>query len=194
MANVDRPNGFRFAKSLTGQAPNAMIRFYEAADRSADTTGNHGDIYIGDPVKLVSGKVLPANSGDTILGVAVGFGKSGAIEHGETGYFNADDLSQRYASLADATGVVVAVMPAEGNLFEVQTSTGLNLVQGSNSDITLAAATAHGSRTTGNSTVELVSGLNNDVRVVENVTTPDNDITLINARHLVMFIDTTNTL
>ena len=32
MANVDRPNGFRFAKSLTGQAPNAMIRTYTAAD------------------------------------------------------------------------------------------------------------------------------------------------------------------
>ena len=30
MANVDRPNGFRFGKSLTGQSLNAMVRFYDA--------------------------------------------------------------------------------------------------------------------------------------------------------------------
>ena len=63
MANVDRANGFKFSKSLLGTAPNAMIRLYTASDRSADTTGNHGDIHLGDPVKLVSGLVLPANSG-----------------------------------------------------------------------------------------------------------------------------------
>lgn len=194
MANVDRPNGFRFAKSLTGQAPNAMIRYYTAGDRSADTTNNHGDIYLGDPVKLVSGLVLPANSGDTILGICVGVGKAGAIEHGESGYFNADDLSQNYASLADATGVIVAVMPAEGNLFEVQTAADLDLVQGSLADISTDATEAHGSRTTSRSSCELVTASNNDVKVVENVTTPDNDITLVNARHLVKFQTTENAL
>lgn len=194
MANVDRPNGFKFSKSLLGTAPNAMIRLYTASDRSADTTGNHGDIYLGDPVKLVSGLVLPANSGDTILGVCVGIGENGAIEHGDTGYFNADDLSERFGSLADATGVIVAVMPAEGNLFEVQTATDIDLLPGAVADITLTAATAHGSRTTSRSNVELVVDSNTDIKVVEQVTTPDNDVTLINARHIVKFQTTENTL
>lgn len=194
MANVDRPNGFRFAKSLTGQAPNAMIRFYTAGDRSSDTTNNHGDIYVGDPVKLVSGLVLPANSGDTILGVAVAIGKSGAINHGETGYFNADDLTERYAPLTAATGYVIGVMPAEGNIFEVQTAADLDLLQGATADISTDATEAHGSQTTGVSTCELVASSNADVKVVEQVTTPDNDVTLVNARHLVKFVTTENTL
>lgn len=194
MANVDRPNGFKFAKSLSGQAPNAMIRKYTAGDRSADTTNNHGDIHIGDPVKLVSGLVLPANSGDTILGICVGVGKNSAIEHGDSGYFNADDLSERFADLATATGVIIAVMPAEGNIFEIQTATDLDLLQGSVADISVDATEEHGDRVTGNSEVELVTSVNADCKVVENVTTPDNDITLVNARHLVKFQTTENTL
>ena len=193
MANIDRPNGFKFAKSLLGMAPNAMIRKYTAADRSGDATGNHGDIYIGDPVKLVSGKVLPANSNDTILGVCVAIGKSSAIEHGD-GYFNADDLSLRYAPLADATGLIIAVMPAEGNIFEIQTAADLDLVAGSAADINLIANTAHGSRTSGNSTTELVADSNHDITVIEDVTTPGMDTTLVNARHLVKFTDTVNTM
>ena len=149
---------------------------------------------MGDPVKLSSGKVLPANSGDTILGVAVAVGKPGAIEHGEDVYFNADDLSQRYAPLTDATGWIVGVIPAEACLFEVQTSADLDLVPGSLADTNVAAATAHGDQTTGISTAELAAASNNDVKVVEDVRTPDNDTTLTNARHLVKFQTTENTL
>lgn len=194
MANVDRPNGFRFGKSLTGHPVNAMIRFYDAGDRSADTTNNHGDIYLGDPVKLVSGLVLPANSGDTILGVAVAIGKNGAIEHGDDVYFNADDLSQRFGALTDATGITVGVLPAEACLFEAQTAADLDLLQGSLADFSTDAAEAHGSQITGKSTAEIVVASNNDVKVVENVLSPNNDITLTNARHLVKFQTTENTL
>ena len=192
MANADRANGFAFAKSLLGVAPNAMIRKYTAADRSADTTGNHGDIYIGDPVKLVAGLVLVANSGDTILGIAVGTGNDTGVQHGDVGYFNPTSLETRYLAAADDG--IVAVMPAEGNLFEVQTATDLDLVAGSLADINTAAATAHGSQTTSRSNAELVVASNNDVKVVEDVTTPDNDTTLVNARHLVKFQTTENAL
>jgi hypothetical protein len=190
MANTSRPNGFSFAKSLTGHAPNAMLRRLEAADRSADATGNHGDIYIGDPVKLVAGKVLPANSGDTVYGVAVGTGTSTGITHGDAGNFHPESLETRYLAL-DADGYVW-VMPAEGNLFEVSTAADLDLVEGSTADINLAAATAHGTRASGRSTVRLVASSNVDVLVVEQLNTPDNDVTLVDARHLVMFIDVTN--
>lgn len=191
MANIDRPTGFRFAKNLTGTPVSAMIRKYQAADRSADTTNDHGDIYIGDPVALSSGLVVPANSGDTILGVAVAFGATGDTTFGDEGYFNASNLEQRYLPHTATTGIV-AVMPAEGNLFEAQTAADLDLVAGSNADISTDAAEAHGSQTTGKSTAELVTSVNADVIVVEDVTTPDNDVTLTNARHLVMFTTTTN--
>lgn len=195
MANVDRPNGFRVAKSLIGAPWTSLIRFYEAADRSADTTNNHGDIYIGDPVALSSGKVVPANSGDTILGVAVAVGKDGSfVTDTPTGYYNPDDLTQRYGALTDATGVVVGVIPAEAAIFEVQSDSDLDLAIGANADITNAAATAHGSQTTGKSTCEITTAVNNDVKVVEFVTTPDNDTTLANARYLVKFNTTTNTI
>ena len=56
------------------------------------------------------------------------------------------------------------------------------------------ALSDYGDRVTGNSEVELVVASNNDVKVVEQVTTPDNDVTLVNARHLVKFQTTENTL
>lgn len=193
MANVDRPNGFKAAKSLIGAPFNSLVRFYEAADRSADSTNNHGDIYIGDPVALSSGKVVPADSGDTILGVAVAIGKDGDfVTDSPTGYYNPDDLMQRYASLSDTTGVVVGVIPAEAAIFEVQSASDLDLVRGDAADITNTAATAHGSRTTGKSSCELTTSTNSDVTVVEFVTTPDNDTTLANARYLVKFNTTAN--
>lgn len=191
MANVDRPVGFRFAKSLTGTPVSAMIRKYSAADRSSDTTNDHGHIGIGDPVALSSGLVVPANSGDTILGVCVGVGATGDMTFGDEGYFDADSLTTRYLPHTDTTGIV-AVIPAEGNLFEVQTASDLDLAIGANADISTDATEAHVNTTTGISTCELVADVNSDVIVVENVTSPDNDVTLANAKHLVMFTTTTN--
>lgn len=193
MANIDRPNGFRPAKSLTGAPITGLLRKYTAGDGSADATNAHGDIYIGDPVKLVAGLVLPANSGDTILGVVVGVGKASTF--GDSGPFNPSNLEERYIGYADtaAGDRDVWVCPAEGTLFEVQTATDIDLVAGSQADINSAAATAHGSQTTGVSNVELVVASNNDVEVVEDVTAPDNDTTLINARHFVQFLVTQHT-
>lgn len=191
MANVSRSFGFTPAKSLTGAAITDMIRFYNAGVRSSDTTNNHGDIYIGDPVKLASGAVLPANSGDTILGVAVAVGTT-VSTFGQTGYYNPNNLMQRYLAYTD-TGVV-GVIPAEGMLFQCEEASDLDLVQGSLADINSAAATAHGSRTTGNSSVKLTTASNNDVKVVEMVTSPDNDPTITAAKFIVKFQTTTNTL
>ena len=188
MANTDRPNGFRFAKSLTGAPVSALARRYEAGDRSADTTNNHGDIYLGDPVTLTNGRIFPANSGDTVLGVAISTGTD-STEHGQVNAFNADNLEVRYLA-ADQDGFVW-VIPAEQALFEIQTSSDLDLDVGSAADFNLVAATAHGNRVTSNSNVELVVASNNDIEIVENVTTPENDITMANARHLVRFTETT---
>ena len=128
-----------------------------------------------------------ANSGDTIIGVCVGVGSSTGLNFGDTpqSYFQPDDLTQRYADHAEATGVYIAVVPKESLLFEIQSATDLDLVLGQAADVTTAAGTAHGSRTTGQSTAELATSVNADVTVVEIVDTVDNDSTLANARYLV---------
>ena len=182
MANTDRPNGFKASKTINGSAVTQMLRKLTVAARS-DATGNHGDIYIGDPVKMTSaGVVTVADSGDVIYGVCAGAGIDN-VEHGATGMYKADDLETRY--LPNATAGFVWVYPKENMLFEIQTSTDMDLTVGEQSDITNTAATAHGTQGTGVSNCELVDGGNNDVTVVELVDSPDNDNTLANSRVLV---------
>ena len=156
-----------------------------------DTTNDHGDIYLGDPVTLTSGKVFPANSGDTILGVAVAIGTD-ASTFGVDGYFNPNDLGERYLPLAKDG--VIGVVPAEMVLFEAQTATDLDLTLGALADISTDATEAHGSQVTGISSAEIVTAVNNDVKVVEDIVSPSNDVSLANARHLVKFQTTENTL
>lgn len=191
MANVSRSMGFRPVKSLTGSPWEGMVRFYPAGNRSSDATNNHGDLYIGDPVKLATGAVVVANSGDTVLGVVVALGTQ-TTSFGQTGYFNPNNLGQRYLSLADSG--VVGVCPAENVLFEAEEASDLDLVQGSLADMTTAAGTAHGSRLTGYSSVKLTTASNNDVQVVEMQTAPDNDPTITAAKFVVKFQKTQNTL
>jgi hypothetical protein len=186
MANPDRPNGFIPVGTLDGSPWNARVRRYEAADRTADTTNNHGDIYVGDPVALSSGKVIPANSAAAVVGVVVAVGKEASVNNG-VGPYNPENLSTRYAPLTDATGWYVWVCPSVGTIFEVQSASDLDLAVGSPADINLVAATAHGSRTTGLSDVELTTASDNDVYVVELKNSEDNDTTLANARYLVSF-------
>lgn len=191
MANVDRPNGLRPAKSLVGTPWTALVREYNA-DASRSTTNGFGNIYIGDPVTLeADGNVTVAASGDEVLGVAVAVGKD-STTFGATGYYNADDLGQRY--LAADTAGVVGVVPAELCLFEIQSASDLDLSIGALADVTTTAGTAHGSATTGFSSCELTTASNNDVKVVEFVKSPDNDTTLANARYLVKFQDTEHAL
>ena len=159
-----------------------MIRKLTVAAR-ADSTNDHGDIYIGDPVKMSSaGVVTVANSGDVIYGVCAGMGIDN-VDHGETGMYKADDLETRY--LPDATAGFVWVYPKENMLFEIQSASDLDLTVGAQADINVAAATKHGEQLTGVSNCELTTDANADVTVVELQTAPDNDTTLANARYLV---------
>lgn len=182
MANIDRPNGFRASKTLNGSPMAGMLRKLTVA-AITDATANHGDIYIGDVVKMsLAGVVTPADSGEIIYGVVAGVGVDN-IEHGDTGMFDADNLEKRY--LPHANAGFVWVYPKENMLFEIQTDGALTLTVGELSDHNMTTVTAHGERDSGVSTLELVDGSNNDVTVVELVTRPDNDNTLTNARVLV---------
>jgi len=206
MANADRANGFRPVKTIWGSPWNAVLRPLGLGDGSSDTTLNHGDCYIGDMIKLSSGLVLPANSSDTILGVAMGFGKtpsgtmggSDALNAG--GMFNPDDLSvagNHFRHTYTNTEWFCWYAPAEGMVFEVQTATGVTVANfdavGDLGDVfgtadnSLGANEAHGSRTTGLSTEEIGAASNNDVKIVAIPTHPDNDRTLVNASIHVYF-------
>jgi len=195
MANTDRANGFTPSKTLSGAPVTGLIRKITVAARSAGD--NSGDIYIGGVISVSdTGVVVNAvTTSADILGVVVGVGTDN-IEHGETGMFTADSLEQRY--LPDASAGVVWYVPATDVLFEVQTGADLDLAPGMGADFGLtttdyaSGTTGHGSQTTSRSLLELSSAnaTAGDVRVVEDVTTPDNDTSLANARHLVKFMGT----
>ena len=189
MANTSRANGFTPVKTLSGAPWTGMVRYVDspAADRSSDTTNNHGDIYVGDPIRIhTDGVVSPADSNMLVAGVVVGIGPtSGGITHGRNGMWKASDLTRRHLPYDEAGRIYY--VPVQDVLFEVETASDLDLSPGELADTNIVANTAHGSRTTGLSNVALTTASDNDVQVVENVTRPDNDISLTAARHLVIF-------
>ena len=195
MANTDRPNGFKASKTLSGAPVASMLRKVTVAARSAGNAS--GNIYRGQPIAVSDTGVVTgaASASVDILGVVAGVGFDN-IEHGETGMFEADNLEKRY--LADAEAGVVWYYPAEDVLFEVQTGADLDLSPGMGADFGLTITdfvgteTGHGNVVTGQSLMELSSAnvTGGDVRVVEDVTTPDNDTSITNARHLVKFLKT----
>lgn len=167
MANTNRP-GFRPISSKNGVGVPKLEVIQAVLDRSADATGNHGDIYIGDPVKLSSGKALCANSGDSIYGVVVAIGKGSTENTDAMFFFNTDAPSQQYAPLSDsATPYWLLVARADDWVFEGCTATALTIAVGATCDINTAAATAHGSRTTSMSVAALTTDFNHDVYVSE---------------------------
>lgn len=188
MANVDRATGFRFAKSLTGVAPNAMLRKYAVTVNATRTALTDGSIGLGDAVTLNSaGVILPFTTGDTCLGVVAGVASGSGVEHGETGPFNPDDLTQRY--LPETEAGAVWIIPANGNLFEVQASDiPAATVVADTADVTPDASATHVNTTTSNSIMEIAftTPTNNDVTVVE-YDTVENDTTLVDGKYIVQF-------
>jgi hypothetical protein len=162
-------------------------------DNSADSTGNHGDIYVGDPIKLVSGLADIADAADAnIAGVCVAVGQvADGAANNEAGAFNPDNLTRKYGNLTDSATETIWVYyaPAEDTIFEVQSDADLDEVVGATVQMNVVAATAHGSRTTGLSNVELTTGAGTDVTVIRVPEFPDNDSTLANTRYHVIFTD-----
>lgn len=180
MANVDRPFGARVAKTITSASYSAQLNRYEADD-ARSTTNGFGNIYAGDFVKReADGKVAPAVTGDTILGVAVGQGSTDDVNHGRSGPWNAPDLERRYLA-ADENGMVL-VIDDPNVIIEIQEDAdtdGAALTEadaGATRDITTTSGTSHGDTLSGESTVEIDSDgtTNGDLRLVSLVDRPDN--------------------
>lgn len=180
MANADRPNGFRPAKNLDGSPWNGLLRKVGVADGA--------DIFIGDALELATGLAGTAETNDSIIGVAVGFGRNVPGSMTGDGDFDPSNLENRFYDDSAETHSEWSVwyVPADAVLFEVQSASDLDLVVGSAADL----LDGGGSTTTGVSGMELTTSTNADVHVVELVVSPNNDLTLANARYLVRFSDT----
>jgi len=176
MPNIDRPNGLRAVKTLSGAPLTGMIRAIGVADSA--------DIFIGDPITLSSGLAAPGASNDAaFLGVAVGFGKMvGGVPQGP---YNPDNLGKRYYDDSESTHTdwCCYYIPADDVIFEAQTATALTLVVGSTCDLSYTA----GNTTTGISACELTTNSNADFNVVEVPLLADNTPTAVWGRYYVMF-------
>lgn len=194
MANSSRP-GLRPVRARSG-VTNGRLMWFEFADRSADTTNNHGHAFLNDPVSFSSGKLIPMNSNATCLGVVVAIGKKPAGVMGEgIPAFDMDTPSSQYAPLATTSGIYGLVALAKDWVFEGETVAAGTYVAGDNVDIDTDANEAHGSITTNHSTCRLKANVNTDCLVVAGNTNNDiqnNDPTLIYGKYQVVFTDIVN--
>jgi hypothetical protein len=135
MANVDRPNGLVFVRTLDGSTCGV------ASEYTVDSS-NGTAIFIGDPVvQEADGNVAPAGAGGNCVGVVSGI------------KVDPDNLGRRYVPASTAGTVYVNDNPE--SLFRIQEDDGgTNLLATSRGALVDATATA-GSTTSGMSRYEL---------------------------------------
>lgn len=184
MANVDRPNGFRAVKTVSGAPVTSLIRSVGIADSA--------DIFVGDALQLASGLAQPLAVEGQCIGVAVGFGKVDDMTQSKTGMFNPDDLGKTfYDDTANThTDWVVFYVPSEDVIFEAQVDDTAEVgLVGEGYDIIATA----GSTTTGRSAHEINGNAktnDGDVVIVEIPNIIGNDPELAFGRYWVKFVNT----
>jgi len=156
MANVNKPNGFRFVKTLDGSPVAAMLR---SAVPSTD------DIFIGSAIKIASGVATEAATGDQIAGVMVGLGTVDG--EGNLQAYDPADLGKNwFDTSADVEADYrIIYVPAENALFEVQADASADLLVGGLWDFAVGA----GSAVTGRSATVLDDNVttNDDLQIIE---------------------------
>lgn len=175
MANPDRPNGFKFVKTLSGAPMTSVMRSIGVTDGT--------DIFKNDLLSLTSNLAAVATTNDaTFLGVAVGFGKVDPATGEFGGAYNPDDLTKLYYddSASTHTEWRVFYVPVDEAIFEVQSDTDLDAAIGDPLDLLKTTA---GNATTGISGQQVGANTNTDMHVVDIPPYPDNDSTLANTRY-----------
>lgn len=182
MANVDRPDGFRPVKSLSGAPLNGLVR---AVTAGAD------DLFLGDAIAITGGVAVQVAVEGIVAGVIVGFG--GFAADGEPLGYNAGDLEKKWFDTSADTEADWAVwyMPAEDVLFEAQFDDSEDIVIGEGYDLIIA----DGSTTSGRSAMEIDGNAktnDGDVVVIEKPLGPKYDQTSgeANKRVWVSFVNT----
>ena len=183
MANVDRPDGFRFIKSLSGNPMNSLVR---------DVQPGSDDLYIGDPISITSGVAVQAAVEGIVAGVIVGWGSTdddGNVVplnqvHAEKKWF--DDSAETNADWR------VLYVPAENTIWEAQFDDSEDIVIGEGYDFLVAGA---GTSASGQSKFEIDGDAktnDGDVVVVETPRGPkyDQATGVANKRVWVSFVNT----
>lgn len=169
MANVDRPNGLRPIRTLSGSPWSSSIEEFPVDSSNATA------IFLGDLIKIEDdGNVAPSGAGGAVIGVCVGV------------VVDRDVAATEYPGyLPASTAGSVMVVTAKDCVYEVQEDSvgGAMVAANVNSNGDIAAGA--GSTTTGRSAYELDSSdvIANDaaaataqLRVIRLSTRPDNEI------------------
>jgi len=176
MANADAAFGFRPVSSQGGPYNGQTQRCY------VPTTASEGPLFIGDVVTLIGSastdgypQVKEAAATEPAYGVVTSFEA------------NPDNLSLPYR--AASTERYCQVAPCIGNYFEAQfngvseaADVGLNTIY-----VVGAGSTVTGKSTTELSASDVHTTLADEIKIIAFVDRPDNDLTLTNAKAIVMF-------
>lgn len=176
MANTDAAFGFRAVNYMGGPYTGQTIRAY------VPTTASEGPLFIGDVVTLIGTAtsdgyphVKEAAATEAAYGVIAGFDP------------NPDNLSQPYR--AASTARYCQVVPVVGNVFEAQFD---GVSEAADVGLNTTFVVGAGSTVTGRSTTELSATsvgttVASEIKILAFVDRTDNDLTLTNAKAIVMF-------
>ncbi|MCA9333424.1 hypothetical protein KC963_00060 [Candidatus Saccharibacteria bacterium] len=188
MASTDAPRGFHPVAKFDGSPYSGLIRSAGVLDGA--------DCFLFDALEYTSGRLGTISAtGDTIVGVAVGFGRNVAGMHGGAyvGPFNPRDLEKLWYDDSENTHTewTVYYVPAKNVVFEGQQDDGTDLVVGANHDIVGLTA---GSTVTGISGMEIdgSSTATGGFTLMKAVPRPDQAATDANADWLGFFTTTYN--
>ena len=176
MANADAAFGFRPINAAGGPYNGQTQRCY------VPTTASEGPLFIGDVVTLIGSastdgypQVKEAAATEAAYGVVASFEA------------NPDNLSLQYR--ATSTARYCRVVPVVGNFFVTQfngvseaADVGLNTIF-----VVGAGNTSFGNSTTELSATAVATTLANEIKIIAFLDAPDNDLTLTNAKAIVMF-------
>lgn len=175
MANPDAPFGFKPVNRIGGVYNGATQRCY------VPTTASEGPLFIGDVVTLIGTastdgypQVKEAAATEAAYGVVVGFEA---------------DTSSSLPYRAASTARYCQVVPCVGNFFIAQfdgvseaADVGLNTIY-----VVGAGSTAYGHSTTELSATAVGTTAASEIKIIAFVDQADNDLTLTNAKAIVMF-------
>lgn len=176
MANADAAFGFRPINAQGGPYNGQTYRCY------VPTTASEGPLFVGDVVTLIGSastdgypSVKEAAATEAAYGVIASFEP------------NRDDLSKQYREASTAR--YCQVVPVRNNFFVAQfdgvseaADVGLNTIY-----VVGAGDTTSGRSTTELSATTVSTTVANEIKIIAFLDSPDNDLTLTNAKAIVQF-------
>ncbi|MHC4988091.1 MAG: hypothetical protein ACYTFX_06295 [Planctomycetota bacterium] len=169
MANVDKPNGFRPVRTLSGAPVASVLRTITPAA---------ADCFIGDMIELVAGTGTATPADGTALALALGVvvGVGTVDGEGNPQFYDPANLNKNFfdTSADVEADYVLIYAPANDCVFEAQLSHAPSADTTQIGD-TLDILAGTGDSTTGRSAHELEAVTSGDVQIVDRPKYPGND-------------------